>query len=598
MSDATPPPPPPEPAETPAEATSTTPTDPTEPAAAGAAAGSGGGRGKVVALGVAGALAVAAVGGGAYAWTQLSGGGTQPHDVLPADTIAYVRLDLDPSAKQKVDLFRLAQRVPELAEAVGLDDEDDDLRRLVLEDALGDCADYEKDVEPWLGERIGLGIGPDVAQGPEESVRLAVQVTDEDAAKTGIAKLFACDDKDAGVAFLEGYAVVTPSQKSADAAVAAAQEGSLADSERFSADADALGEDGILSGWVDVEKGVELAKSAGGEDLGADAADLDRLADEVGSVAFALSASSTSLHLDAVGRQGDDPTETPEVRSLAALPEDTVVGLSVAGGGKAVQENWEELKTQLQDLLDLGSAFGGLPGGLGSSGASAAGEYPEFDADAYAADPEGYEEEYLAQVEAASSGGAGGSQVDVDEAIAEIEKNLDVRLPQDLVTLLGDALTVYVGSDGLQELASSGGPGDPSDVAAGLVMEGDTDAASDLAGRLVATVERLGGLQLATADGDDAVSLATSQDVADTLVEDGGLGEAETFRSVVGEGPLAGGLFVDVGTILDVVAAADPSAENDDVFQSLRILDAAGMTATQPQDGYFGFRLAVAFTQE
>lgn len=567
----------------------------------GAAAGSGG-AGKKIGFGIAGALVVAAIGGGAYAFTQLSGGGAQPHDVLPADTVAYVRLDLDPSASQKVDLFRLAKRVPDLSKELGIEDEDDDLRKLVLEDALGDCkdVDYDRDVEPWLGERIGLGIGSNF-EDEEEVIRIAVQVSDEDAAKKGIAKLFACNDEEYGIGFLDGYAIVTPSQKSATAAVKAAEKKPLADVEQFTAAQDALDEQGVMSGWVDVKSGVEAAKKAGiDEELGGDAAELDQITDEVSSVAFALSASSTSLHFDAVARQGDEPSEVPEIRGLGALPEDTVVGLTVPGGGKAVEENWDELKSGVQDLLELGPALGFVPGLSGGAAAGPVGPPVEFDADAYAADPEGYQQEYLDQLEQQSSGGGlGGSQApDVEDTLAEIEQTLDVTLPEDLVTLLGDAFTVYVGSEGLETLASAQGPSDPSEVSTGLVMEGDEAKASDLAGRLVATVQKLAGVEIATADGDDAVSLATSPKVAESLVKDGGLGDSDRFSSVIDEDAKGGGLFVDVSTILDTVENAEPDLAEDEVFTGLRNIEAVGISGTRPDDGYRGFSLAVAFTEK
>lgn len=560
------------------------------------------GRGRTIGLGVAGALAVAAVGGGAYAYTQLSGGGAQPHDVLPADTVAYVRLDLDPSASQKIDLFRLAQRVPELTEELGIEDEDDDLRTLVLEDVVGSCDDveYDRDVEPWLGERIGLGIGPNFADG-EEVIRIAVQVSDEDAAREGIGKLFACDDEEFGIGFLDGYAIVTPTQESADAAVEAAQEESLADVEAFADTQDALDEQGVLSGWADVAAAVEAAKEAGAEEaLGEDAAELDQVADEVDNVAFALSASSTSLRLDAVARQGDDPTEVPEVRGLGALPEDTVVGLTLPGGGALVEENWDELKSSVQDLLDLGPALGIIPGLSGGAAVDPFAPQPdvEFDAEAYAEDPEGYQEEYLAQLEEQAAADAAPSAADVDETIAQVEEALDVTLPEDLVTFLGDAITVYVGEEGLDTLTSPQGPAEPSDVSAGLVLEGDEAAAADLAGRLSARLQELVGVEIATADSDDAVSLATSDRVADALVEDGGLGDTDLFGSVIEDGG-TGGLFVDVGTLLDAIAEAAPEVGEDEVFTRLRDnLDAVGISGTRPGDGYVGYGLAVAFTEQ
>lgn len=571
-----------------------------QPAAPAAAPAAGGGNGKKIALGLGAVVAVAAVGGGAYAWTQLSGGGTQPHDVLPADTIAYVRLDLDPSASQKIDLFRLAKRVPELSKELGIEDEGDDLRKIVLQDALEGCddVDYAKDVEPWLGERIGLGVGPNL-QDEEESLRIAVQVTDEKAAKAGIGKLFACGGDDFGIGFLDGYAIVTPTQKSADAAVEAASKSSLADDADFARDQDALDEQGVLSGWVDVKDGLAAVKDAGLDDaLGAQASDLEKAADEASSVAFALSASPTSLTLDAVARQGEKATKVPEVRGLGALPADTVVGLTVPGAGTVVEENWDEIKSSLQDLLDLGSVVG-VPG-LGSTASdplAGSGQQPEFDADAYAADPEGYEEEYLKQLQAqTATPSASGS--DVDATIAEIEKNLDVSLPDDLVTLLGDAVSLYVGRDGLEDVASPQGPSDPSDVAVGLVTEGDEKKAADLAERLTASVQRLTGIELATSTGDDAVSIATSPEVAKSLTKDGDLAGTDLFASVVPDGAQGGGLFVDVGTILDAVAKADPGVEQDDVFTSLRNIAAVGFSGSRPKDGYTGLSASIAFTEK
>jgi hypothetical protein len=572
--------------------------DPAEPTAET----SGGGAGRKVALGVAGVVAVAAVGGGAYAYTQLSGGGTQPHDVLPADTFAYVRLDLDPSAGQKIDLFRLTKRVPELSKELGIRDEDDDLRKIVLEKALGDCddVDYDRDVEPWLGERLGLGVGS--FENEDEAIRIAVQVKDEDAAKDGIAKLFACGDEEFGLAFLDGYAIVTPTQKTADAAVKAAEEKPLADVASFKDTSGALDEQGVLSGWADIEGGLAAAKEAGLEaDLGADETDeLEQITDEVSSVAFALSATSTSLRFDAVGRQGDDPTKLPEIRGLGSLPKDTVVGLTLPGGGALVEENWDELKSSLQDLLDIGPALGFVPGLSGVAGPPADQPAVEFDADAYAADPEGYQEEYLKQLEQqyeTPAPGTGGG-ADVDETIAQLEQTLDVTLPEDLVTFLGDAISVYVGREGLDTLTSDAGPSSPADVATGLVLEGDEEKAADLAGRLVAKVKELVGVDIATADGGDAVSLATSTKVADELVKDGGLGDTDLFTSVVKDGN-TGGLFVDVGTLLDAIAEAAPDVAQDETFASVRDnLDAVGISGTRPGDGFAGYSLAVAFTEK
>src|SRR4051794_31554643 len=59
-------------------------------------------------------LVLALVGGVTYAVGALSGGGSQPDDALPTGAFAYVSLDLDPSAAQKIDAFRFLRTFPAL----------------------------------------------------------------------------------------------------------------------------------------------------------------------------------------------------------------------------------------------------------------------------------------------------------------------------------------------------------------------------------------------------------------------------------------------------------------------------------------------------
>ena len=398
-----------------------------------------------IAIGVGAVVAVAAVGAGAFAYTELSGGGTQPHDVLPADSVGYLRVDLDPGASQKVDLFRLARRVPDLAAELGVD-EDTDLRRLVLDEAAGDCVDDEKDVEPWLGERLGVALGPEAS---EDAIRIAVQVTDEDAARAGVEKLFACDDEEHGIAFLDGYAIVTPSQATADAAVRAAGRKALGEDDTFTEDMDDLGEQGLVSGWVDLQAVAKVAAEA----------------DPEGELGLA---------------------EVAEQASSAAL------AVSIVGAGEQVGQQWDQLVTELDDALGSGL----LPFGADSSG--------------------------------------------VESVVAEVEQTLDVRLPEDLTTLFGDALTLWVGTEGLSELPDASGP--------------------------------------------------------DALAADGDLGSSDRFRSVVGdEGDAAGGMFLDVTAIIEALRAADPPPEVAEVLDQVSVVRAVGVTSSRRSDDLLEGSLKVSF---
>ncbi len=62
------------------------------------------GRVRTLAL-VGGLVAIvggtAAVGGGWLAFSKLNGGGPQPESVLPADTIAFVKVDMNPSGRRR-----------------------------------------------------------------------------------------------------------------------------------------------------------------------------------------------------------------------------------------------------------------------------------------------------------------------------------------------------------------------------------------------------------------------------------------------------------------------------------------------------------------
>ena len=73
-------------------------------------------------------------GAGFAAASYLSGGGPQPQDVLPVDTIGFVALDLDPAAGQKIALMSLMEKFP------ALDMEGDgDFRGQLLEPLLGEA---------------------------------------------------------------------------------------------------------------------------------------------------------------------------------------------------------------------------------------------------------------------------------------------------------------------------------------------------------------------------------------------------------------------------------------------------------------------------
>ncbi|MFC5817437.1 DUF3352 domain-containing protein [Nonomuraea harbinensis] len=292
-------------------------------------------KGWVIA--VAAALAVVLFGGGAWAvGSFLGGGGTQPHDVLPADAIAYVRLDLDPAANQKLALFQIAQKFSTTKDTFQGDDP-----RKAFFDSLKESdnslkdVDFAKDIDPWLGSRVGVGVLP--SGGEEPGVAMAIQVKDEEAAKAGIAKMMGKSKH--GLAFREDYAIVAETQENADKYAAA--ETTLADNADFGDDLSAIGEQGVLSFWAHMGKVAELS----GETL---TAEQQQVVEQVKTARFAgaLRFDGGYVELAGVLRGAKDLTGGEDVptANLAALPGSTAGALTISGLDKIVTKQWAEIQ--------------------------------------------------------------------------------------------------------------------------------------------------------------------------------------------------------------------------------------------------------------
>lgn len=141
------------------------------------------------------AVSLLAVGGvAAVAGQKLFNSGTsqdgQPAAVLPVDSIGYYRVDFDPSTAQKVAAFRLFDKLPDAKKALGDGNPKKALFDLIKKDGKTfKDVDYANDIEPWLGDRIGLAILAPRDGGKDPVVVAAVQVKDEAKAKEGIEKL-------------------------------------------------------------------------------------------------------------------------------------------------------------------------------------------------------------------------------------------------------------------------------------------------------------------------------------------------------------------------------------------------------------------------
>ncbi len=158
---------------------------------------------------------VGAVGVGAYGVTQLMAGGTSPATAVPADALGYVSLDLDPSAAQKIEAITILRKFPALRSELKIGSRDDLRKRLFTEIRKdGSCPDlsYAEDVEPWIGDRVALAAVP--GKGDKVLPLVALQVTDQDKARTGMRALETCDKDDStlGIAAVGDYLLISEHQ--------------------------------------------------------------------------------------------------------------------------------------------------------------------------------------------------------------------------------------------------------------------------------------------------------------------------------------------------------------------------------------------------
>lgn len=288
-------------------------------------------RGLVLAGAATGALVL---GGTGYAVASyLSGGGSQPEEVLPADTLAFAKLDLDPAANQKAAVASLLQQFPDL-ETGG---DDGDLRSTLVTPLLEENPwglSYDSDVEPWLGDRMAVAAVPEPGSEAGVAPVVVLAVTDQEAMTD---RLGAVEDAEFAFAVRDDYVLISRTQETVDRL--AATESTLAEDEDYTGDLAALDGDQLAVAWADLagfedvlgETMASLGAGLGGQPV-------------TGRMVLGVHAESDALEVEGLTRGATAPTgsaaATEPTRLVLDLPEDTLAALSVSGLGDAVAEAW------------------------------------------------------------------------------------------------------------------------------------------------------------------------------------------------------------------------------------------------------------------
>ncbi len=319
-----------------------------------------GARGTKIIAGLA--VATVAAGGAvaAYAYTMLASSGIQPERVLPSNTVAFAKLDLDPAAGQKIAAYRLAKKFPAVSRGAADIDGARDAILSQLFDKQSEL-DYATEIKPWLGDRIAVAAVPNPASETGLDPVLAVAYTDEAKMKAAFSKA-ARTERAFGYVTIDGYALVTESQPRAEAVLAGVRRATLAGAEHYRADLKSLDGDQIAVGWADLEAAVTALKAGNHSGSGSrlqGLENLDTLAAAKGRIIVGAHASSDYLEVSAVSRQrvvdgAPRLAGKPVNGTLAKLSAaDTSAALQVTGLGESFKQAWAGAST----ALGLGGEF-------------------------------------------------------------------------------------------------------------------------------------------------------------------------------------------------------------------------------------------------
>ena len=505
-----------------------------------------------------GAVALGLVGGGVWAATALLGTGAQPAEALPASTLGYASIDLDPSAAQKVEAFQMLRKFPAIKDELGLAS-GDDLRKKLFDgiQAEAGCSDlgYRVDIEPWIGDRAAVAAVDTGADLPTPV--LVLQVTDADKADAGLGKIRSCATSAAGGgdiggwAIRDGWAVIAETDALATTVADEAAESSLADDGDYQTWTDEVGDAGIVHLYAAPSAGQYLADNF---------ADLGMLGGSAMSCAASDGSEACPTDLGppppVLPREVSDALKDFKGMAATIRFDDGALELEAAGDPAAAKDAprptdaGDDVVATLPD--DTAVAFG-----FGFA--------------------EGWFSEFVDQMATSMPG-----KTSAEELMKQLGKESGLDLPGDAETLAGESVAVAVGSDIDPEAAlNSGG----SDIPVAVKIKGDSNAIADVLDK----VRKQAGPAASFLDSDsngDQTAIGPDADYRAAVLEDGGLGDTAEFQGVVREAEKASAvLFVnfDAGDWLVNLAEGDQEA-----VDNLEPLEGLGMSAWLDDDALHG----------
>lgn len=316
------------------------------------------------------------------------GSGPDPATLAPPGAPVFIDATVQPEGKLKSNLDSLAKNVAGIDSVGGLILSE--LEKSAL--SSGEEFDYEKEVEPWIGDRAGLFLesydGKDF-----HGYGIALQTTDSGASEEFVEKQVESSDEAAKDGSYEGvdfkveadgttigvigeFLAVAENERSFKRMVDAENGESLADQDSYSSTVSDAPAGGVADVFVDVGRLIE--ESGGSIDAEAkqflDSAGIDPTK---ATAVATLIPGSEQLEIDVSSdlAEGEQPLPGDASKILASLPAGPVAAVAVVEFGKRLQEGVDsvdeagipgklephELKRALKESnIDLESILGSL----------------------------------------------------------------------------------------------------------------------------------------------------------------------------------------------------------------------------------------------
>jgi hypothetical protein len=221
-------------------------------------------RNRWLTIGAPVGAAVLIIGGVAVAQiaSKLSGTDTPGlASALPASTVAFAQANIDPKAGQKLAMYDIAHRFPEVKDKVSKSDPAGSLIDYLIKQDGTSTLTWDQ-IKQWAGVRVGAAFLVDDSK--KGFGLVAIQVNDEAKAKSELPKLMqGAGAKASNGAFVikDGYAYVTDTQAHLDLAMSALQRGTLADDATYKSSAKTVDDGDVASGYANLKALAPVAQS-------------------------------------------------------------------------------------------------------------------------------------------------------------------------------------------------------------------------------------------------------------------------------------------------------------------------------------------------